>query len=128
MQSPPAGAHSGLEVFNPTPRALPGESDESLVSLLQSGNLEAWGTLFSRYAGLIQVLAWRILRDNNEADDLVQDMFLFLQRKSMLFDNSKGSARSWIIQMTYHRAIERRRYLPEPSDEVVTWSSSSAHV
>ena len=29
----------------------------------------------------------------------------------MIFDNTKSSARSWIIQMAYHRAIERRRYL-----------------
>ncbi len=28
-----------------------------------------------------------------------------------MFDQSKGSARSWIVQMTYHRAIDRRRYL-----------------
>ena len=46
-----------------------------------------------------------------ESDDLVQDVFLFIQRKCTSFDSSKGSARSWIVQMTYHRAIERRRYL-----------------
>jgi RNA polymerase sigma factor (sigma-70 family) len=28
-----------------------------------------------------------------------------------LFDRSKNSARSWIVQVTYHRAIDRRRYL-----------------
>jgi RNA polymerase sigma-70 factor, ECF subfamily len=53
----------------------------------------------------------RILRDPAEAEDLVQDLFIFLQRKCAIFDSSKSSARSWIIQMTYHRAIERRRYL-----------------
>ena len=41
----------------------------------------------------------------------MQDVFLFIQRKCTSFDSSKGSARSWIVQMTYHRAIERRRYL-----------------
>ena len=29
----------------------------------------------------------------------------------LIFDSSKSSARSWIVQMAYHRAIERRRYL-----------------
>jgi len=36
---------------------------------------------------------------------------LFIHRKSELFDDVKGSARSWIVKITYHRAIDRRRYL-----------------
>ena len=36
---------------------------------------------------------------------------LFVHRKCAAFDASKSSARSWIVQMTYHRAIDRRRYL-----------------
>jgi len=56
-------------------------------------------------------IAARILGDGSEAEDLVQDLFLFIQRKSVIFDTSKSSARSWIVQMLYHRAISRRRYL-----------------
>jgi RNA polymerase sigma-70 factor (ECF subfamily) len=37
--------------------------------------------------------------------------FLFIHQKSAVFDGSKSSARSWIVQMAYHRAIDRRRYL-----------------
>ena len=62
-------------------------------------------------AGAAGIAAARILHDAAEAEDLVQDLFLFIQRKCNLFDSSKSSARSWIIQMAYHRAIERRRYL-----------------
>jgi RNA polymerase sigma-70 factor (ECF subfamily) len=53
----------------------------------------------------------RILRDTAEAEDLVQDLFLFIQRKCGIFDSSKSTARSWIVQMAYHRALDRRRYL-----------------
>jgi RNA polymerase sigma-70 factor (ECF subfamily) len=56
-------------------------------------------------------IAARILGDGSEAEDLVQDLFLFIHRKSAVFDSSKSSARSWIVQMAYHRAISRRRYL-----------------
>src|SRR5258708_35799072 len=52
-----------------------------------------------------------MLRDDTEAEDLLQDLFIFIQRKCKIFDGTKSSARSWIVQMTYHRAIERRRYL-----------------
>jgi len=86
-------------------------TDEALLALLQAGEQDALGRLFQRYARLVRGVAARILRNAAEADDLVQDLFLFLQRKCMIFDSSKSSARSWIIQMAYHRAIERRRYL-----------------
>jgi RNA polymerase sigma-70 factor (ECF subfamily) len=86
-------------------------SDEALITRLQAGELEALGYLFQRYARIVRHVAARILRDSTEAEDLVQDLFLFIQRKCAIFDSSKSSARSWIIQMAYHRAIERRRYL-----------------
>lgn len=86
-------------------------SDESLIAGVCNGDGEALALLFERYARLTRGVAARILRDQTEAEDLVQDLFLFIQRKCSIFDSSKSSARSWIIQMAYHRAIERRRYL-----------------
>ena len=53
----------------------------------------------------------RILRDDSEADDVLQDLFLFVHRNCSIFDSSRAGVRSWIVQMTYHRAIDRRRYL-----------------
>lgn len=86
-------------------------SDESLLARVTAGEQQALGLLFERYGRLLRSIAARILKDGSEAEDLVQDLFLFIQRKSAIFDNSKSSARSWIVQMTYHRAISRRRYL-----------------
>ncbi len=67
--------------------------------------------MFRRYAGIVRGLAYRVLRDASEADDLLQDIFLLVHRLCGTFDSSKGSARFWILQMTYRRAISRRRYL-----------------
>ena len=86
-------------------------SDELLLSQICAGNGEALAALFTRYAQLTRSVAVRILRDRAEAEDLVQDLFIFIQRKCGIFDSAKSSARSWIVQMVYHRAIERRRYL-----------------
>ena len=87
--------------------------DEDLIASIASENRGAWalGLLFERYARVVRSIGARILGDDSEAEDLVQDLFLFLQRKCGIFDGSKCSARSWIIQMAYHRAIGRRRYL-----------------
>jgi RNA polymerase sigma-70 factor (ECF subfamily) len=87
------------------------ETDETLLARTCSGDKEALAFLFRRHATLVRAVAARILRDSEEAEDLVQDLFLFIHRKCGIFDSSKSSARSWIVQMAYHRAIERRRYL-----------------
>ncbi|MGA9883520.1 MAG: sigma-70 family RNA polymerase sigma factor [Candidatus Acidiferrales bacterium] len=86
-------------------------SDEHLLSRLCNGDLEALGLLFGRYANPVRSIGRRILRDDAEADDLVQDLFTFIQRKSSIFDSSRCSAGSWIVHMAYQRAIEQRRRL-----------------
>jgi RNA polymerase sigma-70 factor (ECF subfamily) len=86
-------------------------SDEALMASICNGDKEALACLFRRYARVIRGVAYRVLRDTSEADDLLQDIFLLVHRKCGTFDASRGPARFWILQMTYHRAIARRRYL-----------------
>jgi RNA polymerase sigma-70 factor, ECF subfamily len=86
-------------------------SDEALMAHVCDGDRDALAALFRRYARIVRGLAFRILRDTSEADDLLQDIFLLVHRLCGTFDSSKGSARFWILQMTYRRAISRRRYL-----------------
>ena len=86
-------------------------SDEFLFEKIREGDHGALALLFRRYARMVQAVSYRILRDAAEAEDLLQEVFLFIFRKWALFDASRGSARSWIVQVTYHRAIDRRRHL-----------------
>src|SRR3954467_4770564 len=92
------------------PSSLTDLPDESLLRHACHGG-EAFALLFRRYARLVRAIAFRILHDASEADDLLQEVFLFIHCKSTLFDAVKSSARSWIVQITYHRAIDRLRYL-----------------
>lgn len=88
-----------------------GITDESLLEQIRLGRKEALGLLFRRHARAVRHVAYRILRNEAEAEDLVQEVFVFVYRKAALFDPSRGGARSWIFQAAYHRAIDRRRYL-----------------
>ena len=87
------------------------ETDEQLISRVDVGDKEALSFLFRRYACRVRNIGERILRDKSEADDLVQEVFLYLHRKSRLFDSTKGTARSWIVQVAYTQALLRRREL-----------------
>jgi RNA polymerase sigma-70 factor (ECF subfamily) len=112
-------------------------SDELLLSRIATGEPEeAIVLLFRRYSSLVRGIAQRLLRDPGEAEDLVQEVFLYIQRRAALFDHSKSSARSWMVQIVYYQAIARRRYLatrhglsqhecretrdPEPIDSIHT--------
>lgn len=86
-------------------------ADDDLLVLVQSGDREALGVLFDRYARLVLSVGLRIIRDTAEAEDLVHDVFLFLLDKSNLFNPAKGPARGWLAKVTYHRALDRKKYL-----------------
>jgi RNA polymerase sigma-70 factor (ECF subfamily) len=97
----PATAASGISKI----------TDEQLLEHVSRGTREALALLFRRHARSVRNVAQRILRDEAEADDLLQEVFLYIFRKATLFDTSQGSARTWIFHLTYHRAFNRRRYL-----------------
>jgi RNA polymerase sigma-70 factor (ECF subfamily) len=97
-----------------TPRAPASSTqppDEALLAMVPADGEDALGILFRRYARLVRAVGQRMLRDSVEADDLVQEVFLYIHRRSELFDRSKGSARSWIFQVAYTQAFMRRRQL-----------------
>ena len=109
-----------------------GESDEQLLASLCNEDKEALGILFRRYARIVRGIALKVLRDRSEADDLVQDVFLLIHRDCHKFDPSKGSARFWVVQMAYHRALSRRRALTSRHfytyidlDDAVDWLPDS---
>jgi RNA polymerase sigma-70 factor, ECF subfamily len=84
---------------------------QSLLAGIAAGDSRALSDLFRRYSRLVHHVGRRILGDPTEADDLVQEVFFYIYRKSALFDSSKGTARSWVIQVAYTQALLRRREL-----------------
>jgi RNA polymerase sigma-70 factor (ECF subfamily) len=86
-------------------------TDDALVLQVCEGSREALAVLFCRYARIIRGVAYKVLRDASESDDLLQDIFILIRRKCLLFDPARGPARSWILQMAYHSALARLRYL-----------------
>jgi len=86
-------------------------SDEEVMARLQSNDAAALEILFDRYARLVLSIARGVVRDNGEAEDVVQEAFFYLYNKSLLFDGSKGSVKSWIAQIALHRALDRKSHL-----------------
>jgi RNA polymerase sigma-70 factor, ECF subfamily len=76
-------------------------SDEELMERLRAQDSEALDHLFRRYGRLVMGIAFRTLRDHGEAEDTVQETFLYIYRRAVLFDAQKGSAKAWIVQVAF---------------------------
>jgi len=91
--------------------AAPELTDEIIMGFIQSGDKQALSALYDRHARLVLSVGLRILRDTSEAQELVQDVFLYVYQKSQDFDPAKSKLRSWLIQIAYSRAFNKREYL-----------------
>jgi RNA polymerase sigma-70 factor, ECF subfamily len=87
------------------------KSDEEVMVLIQARDSSALNLLFDRYSRLVFGVALRLLRDYGEAEEIVQESFFYVYEKAALFDQVKGSVKTWIVQIAYHRALDRRAYL-----------------
>jgi RNA polymerase sigma-70 factor, ECF subfamily len=90
-----------------------GPSDEALLIQVARADREALAMLFRRHYRLVLWIARKILRNDTEAEDLAQDVFLRIARKAHLYNSAKGTARSWIVGTTYYQALNRKEYLED---------------
>jgi RNA polymerase sigma-70 factor, ECF subfamily len=88
-------------------------SDEALLIEVSRADREALALLFRRHYRFVLWIARKILRNDTEAEDLAQDVFLRIARKAHLYNSAKGTARSWIVRTTYYQALNRKEYLED---------------
>ena len=86
-------------------------SDEEVMAHIQAGHDDAMAVLFDRYHRLVVSVAFKILRDLGEAEDITQVVFLEIYKASAQFDPSRGTTKVWLMQYAYHRSMNRRVYL-----------------
>lgn len=94
-----------------SPGQLKTLSDEALFLQMQGGNHDALVILFDRYHHIVMGTARRILRDTGEAEDLMQAVFLEVFQTAAQFNPAKGTGKSWIMRIAYHRSLNRKQYL-----------------
>src|SRR5262249_48723465 len=86
-------------------------TDEALLHNIAHGCENCFDLLFLRFFRPVLSIAYKILRDRSEAEDILQEVFLAIHAQRERFDPSIGSARTWVLQFAYYKALKRRRYL-----------------
>ena len=74
--------------------------------------------LYAEHADSARALASRLLYDRWEAEDVVQDVFLTLWKRSARFDPERGTARAWLLTVVRNRSLDhlRRRFVQPRAD------------
>jgi len=69
----------------------------------------AFAALYDRTAPQLFGIALRILRQREEAEDVLQEAFVAVWDRAASFDPERGSVMTWLVTVLRHRAIDRRR-------------------
>jgi RNA polymerase sigma-70 factor (ECF subfamily) len=107
-------------------------SDVDLMLGIQSGDADALSQLYDRYNGIVKALILRIIHNDTEADDLLQEVFMEIWNRAKNFSAEKGKPLGWMVTLTRRRAIDalrkkqaynraEERLQAEPQQQPVAW-------
>lgn len=83
--------------------------DDALARRVSSGDAEAFALLYDRHSRAVFSLALRVLGDQAEAEDVVQEVFAQAWRQANRYDAGRGQPVAWLLNMARSRAIDRGR-------------------
>jgi RNA polymerase sigma-70 factor, ECF subfamily len=82
-------------------------SDTDLFIALQTGQTKALNFLYNRHIRLVRSVAFKVLGNLEDAEEVAQEVFLSLQRNT--FDASRGTLKGFLMMVARSRAIDRLR-------------------
>ncbi len=84
-------------------------TDGDLLARLNAQDVEALETLYDRYSGYVLALSWRVLRERQEAEEVVQDVFWQLWKGHIRYEPARGRFATWLYTIARNRSIDRVR-------------------
>src|SRR6266404_528640 len=107
-------------------------TDVDLMLGIQAGDADALSQLYDRYNGIVKALILRIIHNDTEADDLLQEVFMEIWNQAKNFSAAKGKPLGWMVTLTRRRAIDalrkkqayaraEERFQAEPEQQPLAW-------
>src|SRR5438874_13531232 len=81
-------------------------SDLDLMQAIQAEDADALSQLYDRYNGILKALILRVIHNEAEADDLLQEIFMEIWNQAKNFSAQKGKPLGWMVTLARRRAID----------------------
>jgi RNA polymerase sigma-70 factor, ECF subfamily len=99
------------------------DEDRQLVRRMSAGDTQALARFYERWSRPVHALVARLVRDPDDADDVVEDTFYQAWRQASRYEPARGAVSTWIVTIARSRALDRlrsrRRLREEPLTPVV---------
>lgn len=101
---------------------VPSQADRELVRRMAAGDESALGALYDHYAPLLHSVARRIVGDDDDAEEVLEETFWQAWRQAGRYEESRGGLSTWLVMIARSRALDRvrarRRFREERWDEL----------
>jgi RNA polymerase sigma-70 factor, ECF subfamily len=80
-----------------------------LVRRIAQGDQVAFALFYDRFSPVLYGMAFRMMNDRGDAEDVLQESMTYIWRKANAFDSSRRSAFAWAIMIVRNKAIDKLR-------------------
>lgn len=96
-----------------SPRASSGQErdDLALIEAISAGDSQALEAIYDRYAAVVYRMALRMLQSHEQAEDVVQEVFWRVWRRSASFEPGRGRVAQWLFGIAHNLCIDELRRL-----------------
>ncbi len=93
--------------------------EKTIVELLQERNEKAISLLYENYGNTLYGVAHKVVRNDELAQDVLQESFVKIWKKSDTYDPSKAKLFTWLFRITRNTAIDKLRSVNTKKDKEI---------
>lgn len=97
-----------------------GGVDAELVARMSAGDETALAQLYDRWSRAVQVLVIHLVRDGDDAEDILEETFWQAWRQASRYEAARGEVGTWLLTIARSRSLDRLRARNRLREEPLT--------